>query len=129
MSKKTTKKTNTTKCAVCGKKFAAKTANSLYCSDACYKKGKAAKDKARKMADKKAPVAVKCKEKVVLGKKLAKAGKPVCERPAKKCDCKEKIDTVFSIKSGNPFKVFVLATLIRNHALGEILKSGKIFKK
>lgn len=120
--KTTTKKTKKIKCAVCGKEFSPKAANSIYCSKECYKKGKAARERVRKQKSGKKPM---LKEKIVIGKKSAvPAKKPVGKKVANK---KENFDTIVSVKNGNPFKVFVLATLVRNRALAEIIKNRKIY--
>lgn len=52
-------------CAVCGKKFTPKTANSKYCSEKCYKKQKAILDKNRKAKAKVNEPLVKSKKKAV----------------------------------------------------------------
>lgn len=125
------KKVETRKCAVCGKKFTPKTANASVCSDKCRKAHEAERSRARREAKKSAKGASKhtLVEKVVLPKK------PVA---AKKCDkkCKHEcakpnraIDTIISVQNGNPFKVFLLATLICERALREIMKSGLVHAK
>lgn len=124
------------KCAVCGKKFTPKSANAAYCSDKCYKVAKAKKDKARKAAKKSAKSGgVKFLEKAAKVKPIIKANlkekvvlpkKPVA-KVAPKTVKKPNPDTIISVKNGNPFKVFFLATVIRDRAMREIVKSGKLF--
>lgn len=121
------KKVETRKCVVCGKKFSPKTANASVCSDKCRKAHDAERCRARREAKKSAKSASKhtLVEKVVLPKK------PVA---AKKCDKKcakpnRAVDTIVSVQNGNPFKVFLLATLICERALREIMKSGLVHAK
>ena len=119
---KPNKKTAVRKCAICGKKFTPKSANTLYCSKKCYKIGKAAKNKASKAAKKAvAKKPCKCVEKISLAKK------PTNKKVATK-KLNTKIDTIISVKNGNPFKVFFLATMVRDRAMREIVKGGLLFK-
>jgi len=112
----------TRKCAVCGKKFTPKSANAAYCSEKCYKVAKAKKDKARKAKAKKV-VKGKAVEKIVLPKK------PLVKKVEKKVEPKKntKVDTIITVKGGNPFKVFFLATMIRERALSDIVKNGHLY--
>lgn len=121
------------KCAVCGKKFAPKSANSATCSEKCRKARKMANDKARRAA-KKTAVKVEAKPEV---KKEVK--KPTVKKAEKKSLPKsvkgkatEKIklpsgcDTVVRVEGKNDFKVVVLALAIAMSALGRIVSSNKI---
>lgn len=129
------KKDEMRKCVICGKKFAPKTANASVCSDMCRKALKAKHDKARKAAKKVAKVAPKkpvvkavkgkAVEKIVLPKKPT--DKKVVEKKVETKKPNTKINTIISVKNGNPFKVFVLATLIRDRAINEIVKGGHLF--
>lgn len=125
------KKTSTRKCVICGKKFTPKTANASVCSDKCRKANKAKRDKARNAAKKVAkPVAKKPVAKAVKGKafeKIVLPKKPTNKKVAAK-KLNTKIDTIISVKNGNPFKVFFLASMIRNRAMREIVKGGLLFK-
>lgn len=138
-------------CVICGKLFRPKVANQLTCSEKCKKINKANRDKARKAKlrkeKKSVPAPIKKGDKFKAnGKKLVcvKGGKkPVAKvvkgkavekivlpkKPTVKSLPKNpKIDTIISVKGGNPFKVFFLATMIRERAKREILQKGLIYK-
>jgi predicted nucleic acid-binding Zn ribbon protein len=132
----------TRKCVVCGKKFTPKVANQLTCSDKCKKINKAKHDKVRKakLCKEKKPVAPAVKKvacakggkkpvaKAVSGKAVEKIVLP--KKPtAKKLPKNPNVDTIISVKNGNPFKVFFLATLVRERAKREILKNGLMYQK
>ena len=113
------KKIEARKCVICGKKFTPKTANATVCSEKCRKENKAKRDKARKAKAKSAPKA-NCVEKITLPKK------PVVkksEAPKKNT----KVDTIITVKSGNPFKVAVLALLVLGRAMDEIVNNKKVY--
>lgn len=116
------------KCAVCGKKFTAKTANAQYCGVKCSKAAKAKRDAARKAAKKTVKAMPKVEpKKHVLKEKVVLPKKPVAKKVAKKGVAKKpNVDTIITVKNGNPFKVFVLATMVRERALKEILDSHKV---
>lgn len=129
------KKASTRKCVICGKKFTPKTANASVCSDKCRKENKAKHDKARHAAKTVAkPVAKKPVTKAVKGEaveKIVLPKKPMAKKVEKKVEKKKpntKINTIISVKNGNPFKVFVLATLVRERAIRDIVKGGLLFK-
>lgn len=64
--------------------------------------------------------------KVVKGKAVEKIALP--KKPTvKKLPKNPKIDTLITVKNGNPFKVFFLATLIREKAKREILTKGLVY--
>lgn len=64
--------------------------------------------------------------KVVKGKAVEKIVLP--KKPTvKKLPKNPKIDTLITVKNGNPFKVFFLATLIREKAKREILTKGLVY--
>lgn len=99
--------------------------------DRRYRAAKKARLAAGKKAVKKVAKPTKkvvLKEKIVLPKKAVKkvavtkkieAKKPVVQKPNP--------DTIVTVKNGNPFKVFFLATLIRDRAKAEIIKGGKVY--
>ena len=113
-------------CPICGKKFVKRAVNQKYCCIKCkYSAASAERIKLKKgdqfKANGKKFVCVKGGKKpvakVVKGKAVEKIVLP--KNP--------KIDTIISVKNGNPFKVFFLATLIRERAKREILKNGLMY--
>lgn len=64
--------------------------------------------------------------KAVSGKAVEKIALP--KKPTvKKLPKNPKVDTLITVKNGNPFKVFFLATLVREKAKREILTKGLVY--
>lgn len=121
------------KCAVCGKKFAPKSANAITCSEKCYKARKAANDKARKAAKKAAAkTEVKAEAKKEAKKPVAKKIEKKLRPKVIKGNATEKIklpdgcDTVVRIEGKDDFKIVALAFTIAMSALGRIISGNKI---
>ena len=102
------KKIETRKCEVCGKKFTPKTANQRYCSAKCKTVMKRKIERAKREADanRKNGVTAVVKEKVVLPKKptnkdeASKPKKPVADK------------TTVEIRPCDPYKAIALAFIV-----------------
>lgn len=126
------KKLETRKCVMCGKKFTPKSVNSSVCGDKCRKALRAKHDHERKAnakASVKKPVAKvagKATEKIVLPKKSSVVKKPVA-KVAQKKPVDPKFDTMISVKSNNPFKLAVLSFMMFLRAISECENKTKMF--
>lgn len=123
------------KCAVCGKKFAPKTANAVTCGEKCYKVRKAKLDKIRKAKKAEAKPAVKesvkakAVEKIALPapKKVAKLAKgKACKGKCDKTVKAKKPSTVINITGRNPFEVVSIALYIALRTIGGLIKEGNL---
>lgn len=121
------------KCAVCGKKFAPKSANAITCSEKCYKARKAANDKARNAAKKaaaKTEVKAEAKKeaKKPVAKKIEKKLRPkvIKGKATEKIKLPDGCDTVVRIEGKDDFKIVALAFTIAMSALGRIISGNKI---
>lgn len=126
------KKLETRKCVMCGKKFTPKSVNASVCGDKCRKALRAKHDHERKAkASVKKPVAKvagKATEKIVLPKKSSVVKKPVAkvaQKQNKQID--PKFDTMISVKGNNPFKLAAISFMVFLRAISECENKTKMF--
>lgn len=106
MSKKIEKST----CPICGKKFVKKVNNQVYCCIKCKKVAKKNAAKAKNENKTEKQVARKIVENVKLTKPVEK------KFP----------DTAIIVKGNDPFKIFAIASIIRDKAMAKILSKTKL---